>query len=144
MIRDIALRIAAEHYDKPYVYGAKGPDSFDCSGFLMNILQRTGQVGLGTEGMWNAQKIFDYFSHKGSPIAKSGAMVFYGKDELDVAPDVQSLQSITHCAMLITPELIIGANGLGPKGVGRLDRVCVQPINYHKYKIQGVLDIYGE
>ncbi len=131
MIRQVALRIAAEHWDKPYKYGAKGPDIFDCSGFLMNILQRTGQVPLGTEGMWNAQKIYDHFLGKSLPHRKPGAMVFYG-------PDV----GITHCVMCVTPELIIGANGIDGKG-GRLDRVCVQPINYHKYKIQGVLDIYG-
>ena len=137
-IRDIALRIAAEHFGKPYVYGAKGPDSFDCSGFLVNILQRTGQVPLDTETMWNAQKIFNEFDSLEVGQFKErpdrGDFVFYGPD----------IETIKHCAMCITPELIIGANGKGPKGVGRLNSVCVQPINYHQYSIQGVLDVYGE
>ncbi len=37
----IALR-ALEHLDKPYVFGATGPDSFDCSGLVMYCLGPEG------------------------------------------------------------------------------------------------------
>ena len=40
---DRAVQEAARHEGKPYEYGATGPDSFDCSGFVQYVF---GQVGV--------------------------------------------------------------------------------------------------
>jgi cell wall-associated NlpC family hydrolase len=37
-----AVAIAAEHAGQPYVYGAAGPSSFDCSGFTEYVYQQLG------------------------------------------------------------------------------------------------------
>ena len=39
---DLAVDIAKEHLGKPYVWGAEGPDSFDCSGFMMFVYRQVG------------------------------------------------------------------------------------------------------
>lgn len=44
---------------KPYIFGASGPDSFDCSGFAEWALK---QLGLPAPGRKNAQGLRDYFS----------------------------------------------------------------------------------
>ena len=33
---------AKQYLGKPYVYGAEGPDSFDCSGFVKYVLKQFG------------------------------------------------------------------------------------------------------
>ena len=39
---DLAADIAKEHLGKPYVWGAEGPSSFDCSGFMMYVYRQVG------------------------------------------------------------------------------------------------------
>lgn len=39
---DLAVDIAKEHLGKPYVWGAEGPDQFDCSGFMMYVYRQIG------------------------------------------------------------------------------------------------------
>ena len=36
------LKYAMEEYGKPYVYGAEGPDKFDCSGFTSYVYKKAG------------------------------------------------------------------------------------------------------
>ena len=38
----LALAIARQQIGKPYVWGASGPDSFDCSGLIWYAYQRAG------------------------------------------------------------------------------------------------------
>ena len=40
-----AITIAKQKIGKPYVWGATGPDSFDCSGFMYYILKESGVQG---------------------------------------------------------------------------------------------------
>lgn len=39
---DLVIDIAREHLGKPYVWGAEGPDTFDCSGFVMYCYRQIG------------------------------------------------------------------------------------------------------
>src|SRR4051794_1484117 len=41
---------AARHVGKPYVYGANGPDAFDCSGFVQYVYSRVGVALPRTSG----------------------------------------------------------------------------------------------
>ncbi|MDO4794026.1 MAG: C40 family peptidase, partial [Filifactor alocis] len=36
------ISTAIEEYDKPYLYGATGPDRFDCSGFTSHVFRKNG------------------------------------------------------------------------------------------------------
>ena len=42
--RQQALRVAAEQKGKPYRYGATGPHSFDCSGFVQYVYRQVGKA----------------------------------------------------------------------------------------------------
>jgi len=46
---------AMQHLGKPYVFGASGPNSFDCSGFVSYVVNRSGwSIGrLGAKGLSN-------------------------------------------------------------------------------------------
>lgn len=39
---DLVVDIAKEHLGKPYVWGAEGPNEFDCSGFMMFCYRHVG------------------------------------------------------------------------------------------------------
>jgi len=41
-IGDLVVSIAHEHLGKPYKWAAEGPDSFDCSGFVMYCYRQVG------------------------------------------------------------------------------------------------------
>jgi cell wall-associated NlpC family hydrolase len=45
-----AVAEAARHEGKPYVYGANGPDAFDCSGFVQYVYSRVGMTLPRTSG----------------------------------------------------------------------------------------------
>ena len=50
-----AIQEARRHEGKPYRYGATGPDSFDCSGFVGYVYRQVGvQLPRTAEQMWNS------------------------------------------------------------------------------------------
>lgn len=69
---------------KPYIWGASGPDSYDCSGFVQWAL---GLLGLDPAGDQTAEGLYRYFRRAGHATAVSdaqadlGDIVFYGGEE---------------------------------------------------------------
>lgn len=63
---------------KPYLWGAQGPDRFDCSGMVMYALSRAGMV---LPDM-TVQGLYEYFhTHRIIEAgARPGCLVFYGPD----------------------------------------------------------------
>lgn len=50
-----AIQEARKHVGKPYRYGATGPDSFDCSGFVGYVYRQVGvHLPRTAEQMWNS------------------------------------------------------------------------------------------
>lgn len=63
---------------KPYVWGAAGPDSFDCSGFTQYVFKKTTSFSGANELPHSSQAQYEY----GTPVSKdnlqAGDLVFFG------------------------------------------------------------------
>jgi len=94
------------HLGKPYIWGANGPDTFDCSGFAQFVLGEIGlddpKEDLAADGLYRRFKQ----SQNGTVIPKGlcGALVFYG------IPN-----RVTHVAVCLDDINMIEAGGGGPK-----------------------------
>jgi hypothetical protein len=67
------LAEAKKHLGKPYVFGASGPSSFDCSGFVCYVLNHSGwNIGRKT-----AQGLFDSCKKIKPGDAKPGDLIFF-------------------------------------------------------------------
>jgi cell wall-associated NlpC family hydrolase len=89
----------------PYIWGANGPNSFDCSGLVCYCWRaagyRTGDYSADTMwdhfrlGQWRATKI------NSSSLLLPGDIVFYGAKS----------NNATHVVIGLTPHYVIGASG---------------------------------
>ena len=71
----IALRVAQDQLGKPYVWGASGPNSFDCSGLTMYAYGKAGiSLPHYTGDQWNAGR------HIAQSQLAPGDLVFFGSD----------------------------------------------------------------
>ena len=90
-----------KHLRKPYIYGANGPDSFDCSGFVQFVLK---DVGLDPSGDQSAEGLYEYFHDPNNGVVvdtpECGCLVFYGEQD-----------NIQHVALCIDKENMIEAGG---------------------------------
>lgn len=64
---------AEKHLGKPYVFGAKGPNSFDCSGFVCWTLTHAGIKNIAT----NAQGLYNASTPVSPSEAKPGDLIFF-------------------------------------------------------------------
>ena len=86
---------------KPYLWGGEGPEGYDCSGFIQEVLKC---VGLDPRGDQTAQGLYKYFSKNGLGTGiKEGSLLFWGK----------SKDKITHVSMAINYFHHIEAGGGG-------------------------------
>ncbi len=123
---------AKKHLGKPYVWGAAGPNSFDCSGYVSYVLKRTG-LSLGADRITTDTAIqflngkgvtaYQYPTNEGSPKnAKKGDLVFYYDAQGNAIHMAIYLGNgqIIHCAesMPSGPQnqvMISGVDDLGTK-----------------------------
>jgi hypothetical protein len=73
-----AVAVAEQQINKPYVYGATGPNSFDCSGLMYySYLQCNPSINVGrdTTAQWNNQTtlytVFDAFNAQGKTLSQN-------------------------------------------------------------------------
>ena len=64
---------AQKHLGKPYVFGAKGPDKFDCSGFVCWSLTHSGVKSIQT----NAQGLYNACTPVSRENAQPGDLIFF-------------------------------------------------------------------
>jgi uncharacterized protein YycO len=75
------IRVAKAQLGKPWVYGATGPGSFDCSGLVIYAFKQTGNLGVIGNGKFrSARAMYDYFRSKGktSSSGRPGDLVVWG------------------------------------------------------------------
>jgi murein DD-endopeptidase MepM/ murein hydrolase activator NlpD len=65
---------AQKHLGKPYVFGASGPDRFDCSGFVCYVLNHSGVASVGRT---SAQGLYNRSTPVSPENAKPGDLVFF-------------------------------------------------------------------
>ena len=65
---------AERHLGKPYVFGASGPDSFDCSGFVCYVLN---QSGVKSVDRTNAQGLYNMCTPVAQANAQPGDLIFF-------------------------------------------------------------------
>lgn len=65
---------AQKHLGKPYVFGASGPNSFDCSGFVSYVLSNSIYPGFGRT---NAQGLFNMCTPVSLENAQPGDLIFF-------------------------------------------------------------------
>ena len=59
--RQNAINYAKLFIGKPYLWGGEGPEGYDCSGFIQEVLSC---IGLDPKGDQTAQGLYNYFSRK--------------------------------------------------------------------------------
>lgn len=128
IVQDMVL-YALSFLGKPYLWGGNGPQGFDCSGFVQEVL---ASAGLDPSGDQSAQALFDILSMYGKVFSNetpaAGDIIFYGTDS----------KSISHVAFMINSWQQIGANGgnhtctdlRSAEKLGAM--VKVRPWNYRK------------
>jgi len=99
----LAERLAFHYIGIPYRWGGDDPSGFDCSGFVLELLQSIGLVDSKID--MTAQGFYNYFKTKEVKIPEKGCLVFFGA----------SKQAITHIEFCIDDKLSIGASGGGSK-----------------------------
>lgn len=65
---------AQKHLGKPYVFGASGPNSFDCSGFVSYVLNQSGVASVGRS---TAQGLFNMSTPVSRENAQPGDLIFF-------------------------------------------------------------------
>lgn len=129
---DEVIAEAKKHIGKPYVWGAAGPDSFDCSGFVSYVLKKTG-LSLGADRITTSTAIaflngkgvtsYKYSTNEDNPKnAKKGDLIFYydsSGEDMHMGIYIENGQ-IIHCASAMPggPQqqvMISGIDDLGTK-----------------------------
>jgi len=129
--RNKAVEYIQRFIGKPYIWGGQGPDGFDCSGLIVEVLRAVGKIGPSED--LTANSLFKRF-HNGKETKKAyhGCLVFWFKKYLAI-----------HVEMLIDKFHVVGASG-GGKNVRTIEDanefdafVRMRPLSYrgNKYKI---------
>jgi cell wall-associated NlpC family hydrolase len=65
---------AEKHLGKPYVFGASGPNTFDCSGFVCYVLNHSGVASVGRT---TAQGLYNMSGPIPKEEARPGDLIFF-------------------------------------------------------------------
>ncbi len=86
----------------PYIYGGDNPLSgLDCSGFVQELLEASGELPFGTPKM-NCQMLYNHYAKLDkSPGGGPGALAFFGKDA----------RSVVHIGFCVNATTMLEAGG---------------------------------
>lgn len=105
------LRWCLERVGKPYVWGAKGPDAFDCSGLVTAGVLACG--GPDWRQTHNSARLFDVLAPTQWPVA--GGLAFYGPPH-----------RVVHVMVVVGDGRVFGAAGGGSQTTTPTKGACVQ------------------
>lgn len=124
---------------KPYIWGGSGAEGFDCSGFVVEVLQACGWI---PHGDWTSQGLLELLSKKGwEKVRKteinSPTICFWGKERA------------THCSIAIDDKFVIEAGGGDAKSTtpqNSRGMVRMRPITWRTdflaaYKVPSYLEL---
>jgi len=100
------LTEAMRHMGAPYVWGASGPNAFDCSGFIYYVLNRSGVANVGRT---TAQGYFNMSRPVSPSDARPGDLIFF-------QGTFSSTRTVTHVGFYIGEGRMIHT-GSNPNGV---------------------------
>lgn len=119
---------AMKHVGLPYRWGGDDfIEGYDCSGFVIELLQAAGVIPHGQD--LTAQGLYNFMSVKGTEMDERpclGALAFYGK----------SREQVTHVAFVLERYTMIEAGGGGrtttdeEKASRQNAFIRLRPINY--------------
>jgi cell wall-associated NlpC family hydrolase len=124
---DSTLEILAQSYmGIPYKWGGNNPiEGFDCSGLVCEILRAMGKID---KTDYSAAALYDMTKKKQTEKYARGCLAFYGKN----------LSSISHVAILLSPDTILEAGGGNSEctniDIAAMRGACVRlrPLKYRK------------
>jgi len=90
---------AMTHLGKPYVFGASGPNSFDCSGFVSYVLSHSVLPGFGRA---SAQGLFNQSTPVSAANAQPGDLIFFHST-------YSTSSTVTHVGIYIGGGMMIHA-----------------------------------
>lgn len=101
--KEVVIDYALTFIGCPYLYGSNGPDSFDCSGFVCELLKSVGVIPWSLD--LNAQSLRETLlkiKHESIfPTCVEGSILFFGK----------SKTAITHTALALNQKIMLEAGG---------------------------------
>lgn len=132
-IQDLAVQLAIEQLGKPYESAGQGPDKWDCSGLMIVIMQQLRRFPLGQDV--TARDLYKYFRSQSRTVFKPerGNIIFWG----------ERIETISHCALVISPEVIIGANGRNEKAV-TIEHIDYRKTKYNLKEMVAIVDPFKE
>jgi cell wall-associated NlpC family hydrolase len=95
---------AEKHLGKPYVFGANGPNAFDCSGFVSHVINSTG---IGSVGRQTAQGLYNLSVPVSQSDLRPGDLVFF-------QGTYSTVNTVTHIGIYVGNGHMIhaGSNGV--------------------------------
>ena len=102
MKREALIADAKKYIGSPYVNGATGPQSFDCSGFIYFIARKSAKVQLPR----SAHAMYRFVEHISDDEIEAGDLLFFS---------ASSSGRITHVGLYIGNDKMIHAASDGPK-----------------------------
>ena len=102
MKREALIADAKKYIGSPYVNGATGPESFDCSGFIYFIARKSAKVQLPR----SSHAIYRFVEHISDDEIEAGDLLFFS---------ASSSGRITHVGLYIGNDKMIHAASDGPK-----------------------------
>ena len=125
-LRELAVRYAWTWIGTPYKWGGDDFSSFDCSGFIVEVLQMVGRLAHGLD--YSANDLLSIFRPGEVARGYAGCLAFY----LD--PGGRAV----HVVLMIDNTLAIGADGGGSGTITTEDAIAqnafikIRPLDYRK------------
>jgi cell wall-associated NlpC family hydrolase len=143
-LRSDYLRAMAVDYGRaflgvPYRWGGDSPmEGFDCSGFVVEILQGVGILPHGHD--YSAHDLYTIFKSNTVFLGYQGCLAFWFNSE----------RTANHVMILLDNEHVLGTIGGGSKTITAADAVrdnaflAVRPLSYRKPQVPIIVDPFKE